>query len=262
MSFVCASVAVSQVVRGDEEDEKKGEGMERKFVVREKDLIVSVFNWAIGSPVDFMAYKWMTDKVIVFAWGQFFARFHDVSRSFCIKHPTISQRIQHWTQLHSGVMKHFKMDPKDIAVVDDIKHHGVTHGDVNCSNFFFVEKTESSEAALCVFDFDQTHRSWYLADLSQALVGPIMLKEGGSLIDGSKVNEANPELFQEWLVDGYESIAGKGSVDLERLARMVQMKKKFYGTFCKQALEEGAVPTAMEYFLKYVTKLGWEKSEI
>jgi hypothetical protein len=62
-----------------------------------------------------------------------------------------------------------------------------------------------------------------------------MLAGAGSLIDGSKVEEADPVRFANWMVEGYESVAGSGSVDRARLGRMIELRKYFYETFCRTA---------------------------
>jgi len=81
-----------------------------------------------------------------------------------------------------------------------------------------------------------------------------MLHEAGSVVDGSPVPEANPSQFEEWMVAGYESVAGSGAIDRPRLARMVNLRKFFYAKFCRQAVEEGDLPASMDHFIKYVNK--------
>ncbi len=81
-----------------------------------------------------------------------------------------------------------------------------------------------------------------------------MLHEAGSLIDGSDVPLANPVQFEQWLVDGYESVTGTGTVDRERLKRMVDLRKHFYEKFCRTAAAQGNVPKDMEFFINYVVK--------
>jgi hypothetical protein len=40
------------------------------------------------------------------------------------------------------------------------------------------------------------------------MFGIHMLDGAGSIIDGSKVAEADPARFVNWMVEGYESVAG------------------------------------------------------
>ena len=44
-----------------------------------------------------------------------------------------------------------------------------------------------------------------------------MLEGAGSIIDGSKVEEADHVRFVNCMVEGYESVSGEGSVDRARL---------------------------------------------
>ena len=44
-----------------------------------------------------------------------------------------------------------------------------------------------------------------------------MLENAGMPIAGTPVPQANRKQFQEWIIEGYESVSGKGAVNLERL---------------------------------------------
>jgi hypothetical protein len=81
-----------------------------------------------------------------------------------------------------------------------------------------------------------------------------MVAGAGSLVDGSKVEEADPERFAQWMVEGYESVSGPGSVDRARLARMLELRKYFYEIFCRTAKAQGNLPKDMEYFINYIIK--------
>jgi len=52
------------------------------------------------------------------------------------------------------------------------------------------------------------------------------------------------------MVAGYESTGEK--VDLDRLARMIDIKKQLYLKFAIQAFKEGNIPKDMEPFLKHI----------
>ena len=101
-------------------------------------------------------------------------------------------------------MKNAPVTEEDLALMTDPQHYGVIHGDLNTSNFFFIEE----EKLLSVFDWDQVQQGWYLWDLAQSMFGIHMLDGAGSIIDGSKVAEADPARFVNWMVEGYESVAG------------------------------------------------------
>lgn len=81
-----------------------------------------------------------------------------------------------------------------------------------------------------------------------------MLKEAGMPISGDPVPQANQEFFETNLITGYESVAGEGSIDRARLARMVEIKKQFYRLFCSQAIAEGDIPKDMEAFIHFIAK--------
>jgi Ser/Thr protein kinase RdoA (MazF antagonist) len=52
--------------------------------------------------------------------------------------------------MHEGILKEAPVAEEDRAVMKDLNHFGVIHGDLNTSNFFFIEE----EQLLAVFDWD------------------------------------------------------------------------------------------------------------
>lgn len=228
--------------------------------ISEKGLILVLSEWAPGSPLDFMSYRWMTDENVVYAWGKWLANFHTLSRKFSAEHPSVASQIQRWDEMHNAILMGSEIHPDDQAVVHDSEHYGVLHGDLNVSNFFYSEgRADSSDGAgtplepmLAVFDWDQTQQGWFLWDVAQCLLTVYMLHEGGSVVDGSPVPAANPARFESWLVAGYESVAGEDTVDRARLARMVSLRKHFYERFCRKAKEQGDIPKDMEHFIHYI----------
>jgi len=211
------------------------------------DFSIAVFRWAKGSPIDYPSFTWMTNEKLIKAWGRWFGEFHVASRLFSEKYPEISSRIQRWDQTHQEILKGSDIHPDDESVVTDGKHYGVLHGDLNVSNFFYVEE----EDILSVFDWDQVQQGWFLWDLAQAELGVYMLYEAGAVVSGEPVPQANPEFFRKCLVEGYESVDGSGVVDTYRLDRMVLLRKSFYERFCRKAQVEG-VPEGMKAFIDYV----------
>lgn len=220
------------------------------YIERDGVLIVVVSEWAQGSPVDFLAYTWMLDQDMVFAWGKWLAEFHAVSKQFTADLPSVASSVQRWDEVHCGILKGSTLHPDDEAVMADPQHYGVLHGDLNISNFFYQNINNTS--TLSVFDWDQTQQGWYLWDVAQSELTVYMLAEAGSIVDASPVVQANPAQFEEWMVAGYESVAGESSVDRARLARMVSLRKHFYEKFCRTAKEQGDLPKDMEYFVNYV----------
>lgn len=221
-----------------------------EYFIRVGDLVLVVFGWAKGAAIDFFSYRWMTEKAVVVAWGKWLAELHRVSRQFSEQYPDVAKDIQRWDQMHNNILAGSEIHPDDEAVVGDIQHYGVLHGDLNCSNFYFID----NENTLSVYDWDQVQRGWYLWDVAQSEITAYMLNEAGSLVDGSVVAEANPAQFEAWMIEGYESIAGEGAIDRPRLARMVDLRKSFYEKFCRKAQEEGDIPPAMAHFIDYVVK--------
>ena len=231
------------------------------LVVTHGDLIFVVSEWARGSPIDFMNFSsWLTNQEFVYAWGRWLAIFHQASRKFSEKYPTIANEIQSWNEVHEGILRNAPIHPDDLAVMEnkDPAHYGIVHGDVNTSNFFFIE----CEQKLSVFDWDQTQQGWFLWDVAQSEFSVHMLAGAGSLIDGSPVVEANPVEYENWLVAGYESINGSGTVDRDRLHRMVELRMYFYETFCRTAKAEGNLPPDMEFFINYIVNWFDKKSKL
>ncbi len=74
----------------------------------------------------------------VHAWGSWLARFHRVSRQFTAEFPVVSARIQRWDQVHDNILKDAPLHAAEQAAMADPTRYGVLHGDLNCSNFFFV----------------------------------------------------------------------------------------------------------------------------
>lgn len=99
------------------------------------------------------------------------------------------------------------------------QYYGIVHGDLNITNFFYDRERD----CLSVFDTEQVHRGFYEWDLAQAIFQIIIIKEAGRPISGEVVPGVNVEKYQENILKGYESVGG--IVDLERLKRMVDMKR-------------------------------------
>ncbi|OQR96662.1 hypothetical protein THRCLA_07200 [Thraustotheca clavata] len=223
---------------------------DQQFVLATDSLVIVVFHWAKGAPVNFMSWRWMLDKAFVIAWGSFFGHLHVLSKKFTQDHPQVAHRIQRYDVIHDGVLAGVPLHEDDVRGENDATQFGVIHGDLNCSNFYYVD---GDTPMLSVFDWDQTMRSWYLYDLAQAIFGPIMLAEAGIPIIGTPVPQANPTQYQAWLVAGYEAVSGPlTSAENVQLTRMVSLKRTFYERFCRRALEEGDIPADMEAFIKYI----------
>lgn len=225
--------------------------------------LIVVSTWARGTALNFLDSRWMVDATVAYTWGHWLGRFHKLSRAFAIAYPEIANAMQPWDSIHKGILKDAPVSPLDLESMEDAAKYGVLHGDVNISNFYFIEPTHGSNCGtLSVFDWDQSQRGWYLYDVAQAMVALIMLHDHGSLIDLSPVPEAQPDRFQSQLLAGYAAGSGpddhdgdtsnSGEVDVRAFERMVKLRLYFYETFCRKAKEQGHVPADMAHFIDYV----------
>lgn len=232
------------------------EGGDRRAAVLAEGLVLSVCTWAEGAPVDFAAYKWLTDPGFIRSWGAWLARMHAAARAFAAAHPAEAGLIRQWDEMHGGIMRGAPLWP---AASSDPGRYQLLHGDCNISNFFAApvptaEASFGGEVALSVFDFDQAQWGWAEWDMAQCMLTSFMLEEAGAVIVGTPVPEASSARFVEHFVAGYESVSGEGSVDRGRLRSMVVLRKLFYKRFCVQAQKEGNVPAGMAAFIDYCVK--------
>ena len=49
---------------------------DNSLILVHNNLIIVVFEWARGSLLNFMEFKWMKDKAVINAWGRFFGQMH------------------------------------------------------------------------------------------------------------------------------------------------------------------------------------------
>eukprot|EP00768_Dysnectes_brevis_P002948 gnl/Dysnectes_brevis/2142_a2492_1779.p1 GENE.gnl/Dysnectes_brevis/2142_a2492_1779~~gnl/Dysnectes_brevis/2142_a2492_1779.p1 ORF type:complete len:532 (-),score=96.54 gnl/Dysnectes_brevis/2142_a2492_1779:74-1669(-) len=208
-------------------------------------FVVSVFDWAIGTPVDYMAMHWLNDPEIGRAWGRTFAQIHAAGREFLQLHP--DARFPLWTDIHHGVMSgmEHELSPKSKKAWEarDPSRIGVLHGDLNVSNFYVRESASQpvspASLALSVFDWDQVQSGFYAYDLSQAMVSPFMMGRSGLPGAGTPVPggvDARPLMLS--IIEGYESIAGPGSIDEVEFEEMTAMRSRFYERFCRRGVAE------------------------
>jgi hypothetical protein len=64
----------------------------------------------------------------------------------------------------------------------------------------------------------------------------------------------NPLAALEWMVEGYESVAGPGTVDQGRLQRMLALRREFYRRFAATALSQGVADLNTRVFLHYLQR--------
>lgn len=217
-------------------------------VVRDGCLILCLSTFAIGQPVVYTDWIWMTNREIVVGLGHWFARLHKLTQRFVQEQPELAARARLWNTLHEGVLAGVEIDERDLKTVSDPAYFGIIHGDVNPSNYFWDPAIKMP----CMFDWDQLQRSWLLYDLSAPIWGVISLERNGSPIDQSAVPQANSELYTTWLLEGYESEAGV-VVDRAALQRMVMVRRELYKRFCRLALLELPPEHPMAKFCKVIT---------
>lgn len=152
-----------------------------------------------------------------------------------------------WDEIHDAILKGAPIAEEDRAAMADPKQFGVIHGDINISNYFYVP----AEETLCVFDWDQVQRGWYMWDFAQAIYFVYVTADTGDLFAGTgKFPECDAERFLSYIIEGYESVAGAGSVDREQLQRMIGLRNYFVETFCREAIKQGDIPASMDGFCR------------
>jgi len=109
---------------------------------------------------------------------------------------------------------------------------------------------KKKKTTLWVFDWDQINQSWFLYDVAQSVVGPIMQSMAGSMMDGKKL-EINLGDMTNWMMEGYESTCENGKVDRETLRRMVVLRLGFYETFCRRAVVEIAGDEDLKFMFQF-----------
>jgi Ser/Thr protein kinase RdoA (MazF antagonist) len=220
-----------------------------ELCVRESSVIVVVTRWAPGALINFLDYSsWLRIDEIPFNWGAWMGRFHNASAEFSKRHAEVVARVQKWDEIHQGMLKGFDIVEEDRLALIDSAACGVLHGDLNISNFHYLS------GRLFVFDWDQIQTGWWEMDIAQACITPFTLHEGGAVITGEPVPQAEEPLkFVHTFVSGYNSTC-KRPADWDRLLRMINLRRSFYFLFAERALrEEGdTIPAGMRVFLDYV----------
>jgi len=228
----------------------------KSHVIHHNEKHICVFAYASGEPVNYLEWKWMTEKERVVGLGLWLSRLHVLTKKYVASNPTTLSGIRHWTKLHDGVLDGVAVDPKDSQVEGDSEHFGLIHGDVNSSNYFWNPATKLP----CVFDWDQAQNSWFMYDVAQPIWGVVMLHGAGSPADFKPVPQANVEQYTNWIIEGYES-SGELKIDRDRLQRMLLIRRELYRRFCSRALKELDLESFMGKFCKFIVDwLGTEEN--
>ncbi|EGC32666.1 hypothetical protein DICPUDRAFT_155334 [Dictyostelium purpureum] len=219
------------------------ENKDGKLMLVVDDLIICVFKYAKGDPVNYVEWKWL-NKNVVNDLGTWFGKLHKLTRQFSKEYPEISSKARHWTTLHDSILKDVPVDERDNQTSKDPNKFTIIHGDVNPSNYFWSESE-----GICMFDWDQTQLSWLLYDLSAPIFGVWVLEKKGSPIDGKILPEFNSQQYTDYLLETYEPIFGE-KVCRESLSRMVDIRKQLYVRFCRAAIHELEESSPMYKFCK------------
>eukprot|EP00762_Andalucia_godoyi_P007483 ANDGO_07827.mRNA.1 hypothetical protein DICPUDRAFT_155334 len=217
--------------------------------LRVDSLSICVFPFAKGSAVNYLEWRWMTEKSHVVALGRWIAQLHRLSKQFAVDHPDIAGKAREYSEIHDSILAEAPIDAKDLATKTDPDVYGLLHGDVNPSNYFF----DVREQIPYVFDWDQVARGWFLYDLAQPIWGVVMLVGAGNPFDRSPVPQANVAQYTEWIVEGYESAFGQ-HVDTAALQRMVRLRRELYSRFCRRAVLELDPTSFMGQFCQYIVQ--------
>ncbi|PRP87263.1 hypothetical protein PROFUN_01525 [Planoprotostelium fungivorum] len=210
-------------------------------------LIVVVFQHALGSPVDFLSWRWLHEKKFAVSLGRWMAKFHQLSRQFCQKNPQLLKDARPWTALHDGVLKEVPVTEEDQKLSQSPQSYGLIHGDVNVSNFFFDEDTDTVH----MFDWDQLQTCWYGYDLSAPIWTSVACKEGGNPLDSTQaVPNCDPQVYTDWFLEGYEENGEK--MDREHLKRMIGLRRQLYKRFSARAMIELPEDHPMAAFCRHM----------
>lgn len=111
------------------------------YLLEESSMLIVAYEWALGAPLNFMDFSWMTKPEIAYTWGKWFGHFHQLSRKFTQEYPEVSHRIQQWSEIHHGILRDASITAEDLNFVSDPNNYGILHGDLNISNFYYLPGT-------------------------------------------------------------------------------------------------------------------------
>lgn len=219
----------------------------QKLIRSKSSHMIVAFEFALGDPVNFVEWRWLTEREHVVGLGRWFAQLHTLTKRFAVEHPQHYAHARKWTELHDGILADVPVDKQDLESISDPSRFGLTHGDVNVSNYFW----NSSTGMPHMFDWDQLQLSWFLYDLSAPIWTVITVHRGGNPIDNSPVPQADEVQFTEWLLAGYKE-GGGGEVDRVALQRMIGLRRQLYKRFCSRAITELPADSPMAKFCVFM----------
>lgn len=60
------------------------------YILSSDNLLIAVFQWAIGEPIDFLSYTWLLDEELIRRWGHCLGEIHNSSRSYSKLYPSFT----------------------------------------------------------------------------------------------------------------------------------------------------------------------------
>lgn len=219
----------------------------QKWIHSKSALIIVTFEYASGEPVNFVEWKWLTDRDHVVGLGRWFAQLHALTKRFALEHPQLCAHARKWTELHEGILAEAPIDAADLATISDPSKFGLIHGDVNVSNYFW----DASIGLPQMFDWDQLQVCWFLYDLSAPIWTVITVRCGGNPVDKSPVPQADEHQLTDWLLEGYKQ-GGGGDVERAALQRMIALRRQLYLRFCRKAVTELPTEHPMAQFCTFM----------
>lgn len=223
------------------------------------DVLLLAFEYAPGRAVAIMSWEFMSNRSIAVAVGRAMGKFHNISKTLPAE---LRGKFRSWRELHDSLMADASVAPEDEAMTSDPALYGVTHSDINPSNFFLIaaagNEAEAEGTAIdCIdvylFDWDQVSTAWYAYDLAQTIHGALMLQWAGLM--GMECTVQNLDEFINWTLEGYESATGT-EVDRGHLKRMIALRRDFYLRFAARELANPTLPEGMVAFCRYVAEYG------
>ena len=215
------------------------------WLAKNGDTVIVVSRFARGVPVVFTDWVWANDERFVRAQGRWLAQFHNASRAYAAKHPAITSAIQPWDRVHEGILA---------GAAPLTGPMGITHGDINPSNFHAVIDAATGSVDIDVFDWDQAQYAWFSYDLAQPLWAVTMIASAGMPVSGDRVDGLDPAQFSSWLLEEYNAVidGAEHRISTEALAAALALRRCMYERFCRRASAEGDIPADMMAFIDWV----------
>jgi Ser/Thr protein kinase RdoA (MazF antagonist) len=168
-----------------------------------------------------MDLKRFTDLAVVEEWGRVLGKMHTLARTLMIQPGKwlcniflygIKLTVEHYLERIEEIGKQsdvaFRVHQHWLDVIARLEAipktpqtWGITHGDLNLSNFF-VEHQADGSPKLWLFDFDQSQLTWFSADMTIPFFFSKYLDMHGW---EPPLEGVNRQTFESTFIKGYES---------------------------------------------------------